>query len=106
MPSPLHTVKEQFGSKAALVDKLAPLLDRGPEESESEFKDRLLRVSNKKLMRLWDREQRLRADHGSREALVDKVVELRVQRADPDLRKKLLAFSTGRLLDLHKSLSR
>lgn len=49
MTTPNQAVKAQHGSKADLVTKLVPLLDRGPDESEAEFKDRLSRVSNKKI---------------------------------------------------------
>lgn len=104
MSSPLHTVKSEFGSKDALVDKLMPLLDRLPDESEEEFKDRLMRVSNRKLLRLWAREQDLRARFGSREALVDKIVELKG--ADAEVRRKLLEQGTGRLLSMHWGLAR
>ena len=107
MASPLHTVKSEFGSKESLVGKLMPLLDRLPEESEDEFKDRLLHVSNRKLLRLWSREQTLRAGAGSREALVDAIVAKRTEgRGDADLRRKLLGLSIGRLLDMQRSLER
>lgn len=104
MATPLHTVKSEFGSKETLVGKLMPLLDRQADESEAAFKDRLMHVSNRKLLNLWQREQKLRADHGSRETLVDNIVKLR--NGDADLRKKLLGLSTGRLLDQHRTLSR
>lgn len=99
MSSPLHTVKTEFGSKEALVEKLTPLLDRDADESEEEFKDRLLRVSNRKLLRLWSREQDLRSRFGSRESLVDQIVEM--TGGDADNRRKLLEKSTGQLLSLH-----
>jgi len=106
MSTPLHTVKEQFGSKEALVDKLAPLLDRAADESESEFKDRLMRVSNSKLLRLLERDGQLKNGAGNREALVDKIVQARLGRADDDLRTKLLGYSTGRLLSIEWGLTR
>jgi len=99
MSSPLHTVKKDFGSKDALVDKLMPLLDRDADESEEEFKDRLMRVSNRKLLRLWSREQDLRSRFGSREALVDQIVEM--TGGDADNRRKLLDQGTGQLLSIH-----
>lgn len=103
MATPNQAVKAQHGSKADLVTKLVPLLDRGPDESEAEFKDRLSRVSNKKLLRLMQRSEALKA-FGSRETLVDKIVELR--KGDADLRRKMLGLTTGRLLSLHTSLAR
>jgi len=100
MASPLQTVKSQYGNKAALVDKLLPLLDRASEESEVQFKDRLSRVSNAKLLRLLARVDTVKSKFGSREALVDKIVTTETGgRVDADLRNSLLTQSTGRLID-------
>ena len=101
MASPLQTVKTRFGSKEALVDKVAPLLDRRPEETEAELRERLLRVSNKKLLRLLDRAEDFGARFGNREALADAITQQRAGRADADYKKKLLGHTTGRLLSLH-----
>ncbi|MFN3198602.1 MAG: hypothetical protein ACE366_09355 [Bradymonadia bacterium] len=107
MATPLQQVKNEFGSKEALVDKLLPMLDKGAEEDNAEFKARLVRVSNAKLLRLWHRENNLRDKFGSREALVDKIVELKTAgKGNADYRRKLLGQSTGRLLNLHSSLAR
>ncbi len=107
MATPLHTVKSEFGSKEELVGKLMPLLDRAADEGEDDFRDRLMHVSNRKLLGLWRREQTLRADHGNRETLVDTIVAARTGgRGDQDLRRKLLGFSIGRLLDQHQTLAR
>ena len=103
MSTPLHTVKEKFGSKEALVDSLMSQLDKLDGESEAEFKDRLLRVSNRMLLRLADREQTLRARFGSREALVDALVAS-AGPVDGGYRTKLLGYSTGRLLSMGSGL--
>ncbi|MBU0553810.1 hypothetical protein KKF91_01485 [Myxococcota bacterium] len=103
MATPLQTVKTQFSDKTALVEKLLPILDRRADESANEFKERLMRVSNKKLLRLWAREQRLREEFGSRETLVDRIVDRRLGREDRNLRTKLLGMGTGRLLNLHSA---
>lgn len=100
MSTPLHTVKNDFGSKEALVEKLVPLLDRQDNESDGEFKERLMRVSNRKLLRLWQREQTLRSDFTNREQLVDQIVEAKLGRADTEFRNSLLGLSTGRLLSM------
>ena len=105
MATPLHTVKTDFGSKEALVDALMPQLDRGAEESEQDFKERLMRVSNRKLLVLHKREQVLRSTFGTREKLVDQIVSLH-SAPDPGLRDRLLAQSTGRLLSLHSGLAK
>ena len=99
MSTPLHTVKDQFGSKEALVDQLMPLLEKDEGESESEFKERLLRVSNRMLLRLWNREQTLKSAYGSRDALIDAIVAKSTQN-EASLKGKLAGFSTGRLLNL------
>lgn len=104
MATPLQTVKSEHGTKAALVEKLLPLLDREADETEAEFKERLLLVSNAKLLRLWSRVEAVKADFGSREALADKVVAL--AGGDADFRTKIHGLSTGRLLDMHGALAR
>ncbi|MBV71714.1 MAG: hypothetical protein CMH52_10275 [Myxococcales bacterium] len=106
MATPLHTVKEQFGSKEALVAKLVPIVERGEAESDADLSERLLRVSNRKLLRLWARQEKLLAGAGSRDALVDKVVSAKLGRADADLKAKLLGYSTGRLLSMEWGLDR
>lgn len=100
MASPFQIVKDQHGNKAALVDKLLPLLDRASEESEVQFKDRLSRVSNAKLLRLLSRSEKVKSKFGSREALVDQIVAAETAgRGDADLRVSLITQSTGRLID-------
>lgn len=109
MSTPLQTVKSEHGSKEALVDKLVPLLDRQPDEAEPAFRERLLRVPNSKLLRLWEREQTVRSRFGSREALVDAIIELRAAqglRPDADYRRKILTRSTGQLLSIHRGLKK
>ena len=46
--SPLARVKEEFGGKDKLVDKIVGVLDSG-DESKDELRKRLLGVSNTKL---------------------------------------------------------
>ena len=105
MATPLHTVKTEFGSKEALVDALIPQLDRGADESDQDFKERLMRVSNRKLLTLLKREQDVRSAFGSREKLVDQIVALRTD-SDAGLRDRLLSQSTGRLLSMHSGLAK
>ena len=108
MDTPLQKIKSEFGSKEALIEKLIPLLDRGADESEAEFRGRMIRVSNAKLLRLWAREKVLRDGFGSREALVDKIVELKFagRNPDADFRRKILGFPTGKLLSIQSGLVR
>ena len=50
--SPLARVKEEFGGKDKLVDKIVGVLDSG-DESKDDLRKRLLGVSNTKLVRLF-----------------------------------------------------
>ena len=106
MSTPLHTVKEQFGSKEALVAKLAPILERGADESDADFKERLPRVSNRKLLRLLERQEELSNGAGSREVLVDQIVTAKIGGQDAKLKAKLMGYSTGRLLSIKWGLDR
>ena len=49
--SPLARVKEEFGGKDKLVDKIVGLLGSG-DEPKDEMRRRLLGAANKKLVRL------------------------------------------------------
>ena len=49
--APLARVKEEFGGKDKLVDKIVGVLDAG-DESKDELRKRLLGVANTKLIRL------------------------------------------------------
>jgi len=103
--SPLQRVKAEHGSKTELAKKLLPLLERYDEESDDEFSRRLRTSSNKQLLRLWDTQQRLKSEFGTKSALVDAIVELRFGKANADYRAKLETFRITRLLDLHRQLS-
>ena len=104
MATPLHTVKEKFGSKAQLVDQLVGLVQRQDEESDAELTERLMRVSNRKLITLHERENALKAGFGTREKLVSALVEKKLGRADADLESKIGQYSTGRLLSMSRTL--
>ena len=61
-PSPLQRVKSEYGSKENLVDQLVSKLERFDDEGADEFKVRLMRVSNKKLLRLMSVQQRFESE--------------------------------------------
>jgi len=107
--TPLQTVNTKFGSKAKLVDQLYTKVERHDSESDAEFRERLSRVSNKKLLRLHAVQARLESDFGGSKArLVDTVLALKAprQQKDADYRGKLEAFPITRLLDLHDAARR
>ena len=106
MATYLEKMKNQFGSKEAMVNQLAPKLQRDDDESKEAFRRRLLRVSNRKLLRLWDQCEAV-SELGGREALAKKVTELQYNGACPE---GPLERNSGRpmgyLLDRYRSLSR
>ena len=104
MATPLHTVKEKFGSKAQLVEQLVGLVQRQGDESDSDLSERLLRVSNRKLIILHERENALKTGFGTREKLVSAIVEKKLGRTDTDLETKISQYSTGRLLSMARGL--
>ena len=105
--APLARVKEEFGSKKALVDKVAAMLPRPSDETRDQFKGRLARLPNGRLLRLFAAETRAKDEFGSRAKLVDAVYSLArpTGRVDKPYKDRLGSYSTLRLLDLHRRMS-
>ena len=103
-PTPLQTVKKSFGTRADLATQLSTMVDkRNGDETEAQVKSRLLGLSNRKLLRLYRVEQRVREQYGDKSKLVDQLMDARVEAghtADETLRTKLEGYSKARLLDL------
>ncbi|MBH23137.1 MAG: hypothetical protein CMH57_01500 [Myxococcales bacterium] len=107
-PSPLQRVKSEYGSKENLVDQLVSKLERFDDEGADEFKVRLMRVSNKKLLRLMSVQQRFESEFGDKGTLVERIISYKnpKQANDQPFKEKLLSYRVTRLLDLHDSLKR
>jgi len=103
--SPLHIVKEKFGSKEKLIASLTSVLRLDEGESKEDLAKRLKHVANGKLLHLANMAEEVKA-LGGRDAIVTKISELKGQAKDSDFVAKLNTYSNGRLSDLHKSLSR
>ena len=99
--SPLARVKEEFGGKDKLVDKIVGVLDSG-DESKDELRKRLLGVSNTKLVRLFSVATRTK-QAGGHDKLVATTAEKLKRAKDKDYVTKLDDFSNGRLLDMLQS---
>lgn len=102
-PSPRRIVDKEFGGRAALVDRLAGECDPLHGDSASEMKSRLMGLSNKKLLRLYRAEQKVRERFGDRSKLVAHLVGRRKNAgltADADYEAKLETYSKARLLDM------
>ena len=100
--TPAHTVQQQFGGKEKLVSQLTSSLQPYEGESASEFKERLLTVSNRKLLRLASRVESLKAEGGF-DKLAESVTEL--EGGNQDRLAKNKSKTIGALLDRKRSLS-
>jgi hypothetical protein len=101
--TPLAKVKRLHGSKEKLVDSLVEKLAKDSDESDSEMKQRLMTVSNKKLARLAAAMTLLDEKYGGKDQLVEVVCQARGKAKDQDYRAKLASYSVPRLLDLARA---
>ena len=99
--SPLARVKDEFGGKDKLVDKIVGVLDSG-DESKDELRKRLLGVSNTKLIRLFSVATKTKQS-GGHDKLVAVTAEKLNRAKDKDYVEKMGEFSNGRLLDMLQS---
>jgi hypothetical protein len=102
--NPLARVKEEFGGKDKLVDKIVGVLETGEDESKDELRKRLLGVSNSKLIRLHGVATRTKAA-GGHDKLAAAAAEGLKHGKDKDFVQKLSGLSNGRLLDIVEAAS-
>src|SRR5580765_330226 len=102
--SPLARVKDEFGGKDKLVDKIVGVLDSG-DEGKDELRKRLLGVSNTKLIRLFSVATKTK-QAGGHDKLVATTAEKLNRGKDKDYVAKLDEFSNGRLLDMLQTAER
>jgi len=103
--SPMARVKEEFGGKDKLVDKIVGLLGVGAGESKDELRQRLLGAANKKLIRLHKVATAVK-EHGGHDKLAAAAADGLGRAKDKDYVEKLGSFSNGRLLDVLQSAQR
>ena len=96
--SPLSRVKDEFGGKDKLVDKIVGTLDAG-DESKDDLRKRLLGVANRKLIRLHSVATRTKTA-GGHDKLVASTAERLNRAKDKDYVSKLDSLSDARLLDM------
>ncbi len=103
-PTPLQEVQKSFESRTKLVETLAEMVDRQQgDDSPEAVKSRLMRLSNRRLLRLYQVEQKVRERFGDRDKLVEHIVSARKTAgltADAHFQSKLGSYSKARLLDL------
>jgi hypothetical protein len=96
--SPLARVKEEFGGKDKLVDKIVGLLDSG-DESKDDLRKRLLSAANRKLIRLHAVATQVKTAGGKDQIAAAAAQELGKGK-DKDYLAKLSTFSSGKLVDI------
>jgi hypothetical protein len=102
--SPLARVKEEFGGKDKLVDKIVGVLDSG-DEGKDELRKRLLGVANSKLIRLFSVATKTK-QAGGHDKLVAATADKLNRGKDKDYVAKLDEYSDGRLLDVLQTAER
>jgi hypothetical protein len=96
--SPLSRVKDEFGGKDKLVDKIVGILDSG-DESKEDLRKRLLGVANGKLIRLHGVATRTKAA-GGHDKLAAATADKLKHGKDKDYVAKIGEYSNARLLDM------
>ena len=103
--TPLATLKAEHGSKVQLIDKVVPLIDKDPEESDEDCKKRLSNVANRKLLRLLALGERAKA-LGGRDGIVKMIAELKGQPKDNEFTDALKRQTLGQLVDTVTALKK
>jgi hypothetical protein len=102
--SPLARVKEEFGGKDKLVDKLVGLVDAG-DESKDDLRRRLLGAANSKLLRLHVVATKVK-EQGGHDKLAAAAAAGVGHGKDKDYVAKIGTFSNGRLVDMLEAAER
>jgi hypothetical protein len=104
--TPLLVVKEKFGDKAKLVEALEKLTGEALWVSRTNKDKGLAHVSNAKLLRLHAIFTEVKEKFGTRDKLIDAILELEKRSKDAGLRQKISAWPVPRLFDAYKSAAK
>jgi hypothetical protein len=104
--SPAAIVKDHFGDKAKLVAALGPFTHDDLWTPRLNEKKGLGRVSNAKLLRLFNVLSAVKEKFGTRFKLVDAICELEKRTKDEGYRNRLLSQPVPRVYDLYRSVAR
>ncbi len=103
--TPLQAVKRLYGNKEKLIDSVVDVA-RGASEEAAEVKDRLVSVSNRKLLKLASVGKSIKDKYGTRDKLVASLSGSLGKAKDKDYVEKLKGMSSARLLDMMKAAER
>jgi hypothetical protein len=101
--TPLGAVKEKFGDKAKLVAAIEKLTGDALWLNRTNEGKGLAHVSNAKLLKLHATFTEVKTKFGTRDKLIDAILELDKRSKDAGLRQKLAAWPVPRLYDAYKS---
>ncbi len=104
--SPLAQVKKRFGSKEKLVEAVRALATDALWIDRVDPDKGLGRVSNRKLLRLHAVLSEVKERFGSREKLIEAILELERRSGDAGLRARLERHPLPRLWDAYRAAKR
>jgi hypothetical protein len=106
MKSPLAVVKEKFGDKEKLVAAVEKLANEDLWVSRTNKEKGLAHVSNSKLVRLYETFTAVKEKFGTREKLIEAILEVEKRAKDEGYKQHLSAFPVPRLWDLYNSTAK
>jgi hypothetical protein len=104
--TPLMLVKEKFGDKEKLVDAVESFTGADLWVSRTNEDKGLAHVSNAKLLRLHATFTQVKEKFGTRDKLIDAILELEKRTKDAGLRQRLSAWPVPRLFDAYKAATK
>ena len=104
--SPLAIMKDKFGDKEKLVAAVEKLTGEDLWVSRTNKDKGLAHVSNAKLLRLHATFTTVKEKFGTREKLIDAILDLEKRSKDTGLRQKLLEWPVPRLFDAYRSAAK
>jgi hypothetical protein len=104
--TPLALMKEKFGEKGKLVEALEKLVGDELWVARTSANKGLAHVSNAKLLRLHATFSEVKTKFGTREKLVEAILELEKRTKDVGYRQRLLGWPVPRLYDAYKSTAK
>lgn len=104
--SPFALVKEKFGDKAKLVAAVEKFTGDDLWVARTNKDKGLAHVSNAKLLRLHATFSEVKEKFGTREKLIDAILEQMKRTKDAGMRQRLAAWPVPRLYDAYKSAAK
>lgn len=101
--TPLHLVNEQFGDKAKLVEAIEKLTGEDLWVSRTNASKGLAHVSNAKLLKLHATFTEVMQKFGTREKLIDAILEIEKRTKDAGMKQRLSSWPVPRLFDAYKA---